>query len=319
MAQDIILSSTTWTCPAGVISVQAECWGAGGGAGGSGGGAFGRPGGGGGAYSLKSSIGVTPASGYSATVGTGGALNTNGGDTSFVGDSSNTCLAKGGSCGVAISGAGGAGGVAASGTGDTKYSGGAGGTSTGAGGAGGGSSAGTGSAGANGTGASSATGGAGGTAPTGGGNGGRGGDDPFNGGKADGTVPGGGGGGASLTFPGAGASGANGKVILTYTAVSAPVADFSGTPLSGTTTLTVVFTDSSTNTPTSWDWDFGDGSEHGTTQNPSHDYSTAGTYTVTLIATNAGGNNTKIRTDYITVSAPTPTVSNLVKIGGKVF
>ncbi len=37
------------------------------------------------------------------------------------------------------------------------------------------------------------------------------------------------------------------------------VADFSGTPTSGTVPLTVQFTDLSTGGPTMWSWDFGDG------------------------------------------------------------
>ena len=42
------------------------------------------------------------------------------------------------------------------------------------------------------------------------------------------------------------------------TAGNAPVANFSGTPTIGAPTLTVTFTDSSTNTPTAWSWTFGD-------------------------------------------------------------
>ena len=67
-----------------------------------------------------------------------------------------------------------------------------------------------------------------------------------------------------------------------------PVADFAGVPTSGTAPLTVTFTDNSTNSPTSWNWSFGDGATSGT-RNPVHTYTTAGTYTVSLNATNAGG------------------------------
>ena len=38
-----------------------------------------------------------------------------------------------------------------------------------------------------------------------------------------------------------------------------PVANFSGAPLTGVAPLTVQFTDSSSNTPTGWLWNFGDG------------------------------------------------------------
>ncbi|MBC34578.1 MAG: hypothetical protein CL663_02450 [Bacteroidetes bacterium] len=63
---------------------------------------------------------------------------------------------------------------------------------------------------------------------------------------------------------------------------------------------TVQFTDQSTNTPTSWLWDFGDGS-NSTEQNPAHAYSTKGEYTVSLTSTNQYGSNTITKTKYITV------------------
>lgn len=81
-----------------------------------------------------------------------------------------------------------------------------------------------------------------------------------------------------------------------------PVAAFSGTPTSGDRPLTVQFTDESTGGPTSWDWDFGDGSEHSNDENPSHEYAEYGDYTVTLIVTNACGSDTEIKTDYISCS-----------------
>lgn len=91
-------------------------------------------------------------------------------------------------------------------------------------------------------------------------------------------------------------------------------ADFTGTPLSGGAPLTVNFTDASTVTGTAdpitdWDWDFGDGSLHGTTQNSPHIYNTPGTYTVSLTVTGSDGStDTKTRVAYITVGvAPTNT------------
>ncbi|MBI9069312.1 MAG: PKD domain-containing protein [Salinivirgaceae bacterium] len=81
----------------------------------------------------------------------------------------------------------------------------------------------------------------------------------------------------------------------------APVAAFSGTPLTICVGETVTFTDASTNTPTSWLWNFGDA---GTSdiQNPTHTYNTPGNYTVTLTATNASGSDSEIKTAYITVN-----------------
>ena len=83
--------------------------------------------------------------------------------------------------------------------------------------------------------------------------------------------------------------------------ITPPVADFTGTPTSGPASLSVAFTDTSTGTPTSWDWDFGDGSTHDTTQNPTHVYTVAGTYTVTLTATKGATSDTEIKTNYIAV------------------
>jgi serine protease len=93
-----------------------------------------------------------------------------------------------------------------------------------------------------------------------------------------------------------------GYITVTTQPTNPPVAAFSGTPTSGNIPLTVVFTDASTNNPTSWSWNFGDGGTS-TLQNPSHQYTVAGTYTVTLTATNAYGSDDEVKTNYITASA----------------
>ena len=80
---------------------------------------------------------------------------------------------------------------------------------------------------------------------------------------------------------------------------SAPIADFNADQTSGIVPLIVNFTDLSTNNPTSWQWDFGDGSTSNQ-QNPSHTYNNTGTYTVTLTTTNDYGSDTKTKVDYIT-------------------
>jgi hypothetical protein len=106
---------------------------------------------------------------------------------------------------------------------------------------------------------------------------------------------------STVTFSTGMSGGLAATIALAPVAVSTPpVADFTGTPTSGTATLAVTFTDASTNTPTSWAWDFGDGGTS-TSQNPTHNYTTGGTYTVALTATNTAGSNTKTRTAYITV------------------
>ena len=90
-----------------------------------------------------------------------------------------------------------------------------------------------------------------------------------------------------------------------------PVADFSGSPTSGDTPLTVSFSDLSTNSPATWSWDFGDGT-NSSAQNPSHEYTTAGTYTVSLAASNCAGSGVDSKVDYITVTTPPPSTEMLV-------
>jgi PKD repeat protein len=69
-----------------------------------------------------------------------------------------------------------------------------------------------------------------------------------------------------------------------------PVAAFTASPTSGNAPLNVAFTDASTGYTTSWKWNFGDGTTS-TDQNPAHTYSAAGSYTVTLAASNGNGTN----------------------------
>lgn len=80
-----------------------------------------------------------------------------------------------------------------------------------------------------------------------------------------------------------------------------PAAGFYANPTDGTAPLIVKFTDTSTNSPAAWAWEFGDGGTS-TLEDPTHTYETAGTYPVTLTATNAAGSTTDVQTSYITVS-----------------
>ncbi len=66
-----------------------------------------------------------------------------------------------------------------------------------------------------------------------------------------------------------------------------PIASFTANAVSGLSPLTVNFTDTSTGTPISWLWEFGDGATS-TAHNPSHVFAT-GTWIVRLTATNAQG------------------------------
>jgi len=107
----------------------------------------------------------------------------------------------------------------------------------------------------------------------------------------------------TVTLTATNAYGSDGETKTSYITVTVapPVANFTGTPTSGAAPLAVAFTDTSTNSPTSWSWTFGD-STTSTVQNPSHTYA-AGTYTVALTATNAGGSNTNTKTNYITATS----------------
>lgn len=84
-----------------------------------------------------------------------------------------------------------------------------------------------------------------------------------------------------------------------------PKAEFKFDPEDPKVDETVQFTDQSTDADgqiTSWDWDFGDGSTS-TEQNPTHSYTTAGSFTVTLAVTdNDDLTNTTSKT--ITVLEP---------------
>ena len=92
------------------------------------------------------------------------------------------------------------------------------------------------------------------------------------------------------------------KQTITFTeAPYPPVANFSGTPTTGTAPLEVSFTDSSTGEIESWSWSFGDGGTS-TEQNLTYTYDDPGDYTVTLEVTGPGGSDTETKDNYITVT-----------------
>ncbi len=86
-------------------------------------------------------------------------------------------------------------------------------------------------------------------------------------------------------------------------APKAPTASFTASTTSGTAPLPVQFTDTSSGAPTSWAWEFGDGST-ATEQNPAHTYTQPGTYTVRLSATNAVGTSTPVTATVTVAAAP---------------
>jgi hypothetical protein len=98
-------TSGTWTCPAGVTSIQVDAYGAGGG-GGYGGATnkYGGGGGGGGGYSKNTLITVIPGTTYTITVGTAG---TGGISTSKNGVTGGNTTATFGSTTITANGGGG--------------------------------------------------------------------------------------------------------------------------------------------------------------------------------------------------------------------
>ncbi|MDQ6799286.1 MAG: PKD domain-containing protein [Acidobacteriota bacterium] len=90
---------------------------------------------------------------------------------------------------------------------------------------------------------------------------------------------------------------------------AAPAAAFTVNVSSGiATTTTFIFTDQSTGTITSRQWNFGDG-VISSVANPNHIYISAGSYTVVLTVSGTGGQSQATRT--ISVAAPAPVVPNV--------
>jgi len=83
-----------------------------------------------------------------------------------------------------------------------------------------------------------------------------------------------------------------------------PVAAFSSSTTVIKVNQSINFTDNSTNSPNAWHWIFQGGNPAtSNAQNPlSITYTTAGTYDVTLIATNTGGSDTLVKAGYIKVN-----------------
>jgi PKD repeat protein len=95
--------------------------------------------------------------------------------------------------------------------------------------------------------------------------------------------------------------------INCYSTSLPPVADFSASTTSPDIAQTVSFTDLSTNWATSWAWSFSPatvtyvGGTSETSRNPQVQFSAAGSYTVSLTATNAYGFDSETKINYINV------------------
>jgi PKD repeat protein len=79
-------------------------------------------------------------------------------------------------------------------------------------------------------------------------------------------------------------------------------AAFTATPTAGVAPLPVQFTDQSTGSPSSWQWNFGNGSTS-TARNPTFVFDTAGTYSVSLRVTNFAGTDSLLKIEYIHVDS----------------
>lgn len=79
-----------------------------------------------------------------------------------------------------------------------------------------------------------------------------------------------------------------------------PQADFTAEPVSGMAPLSVQFTNQSKGEITDWAWDFGDGVTS-VEQHPNHIYAATGTYTVSLVVSNAAGSSTESKVNFVTV------------------
>ena len=104
--------------------------------------------------------------------------------------------------------------------------------------------------------------------------------------------------------------------LCLHTAAGAQIkAAFTATPLSGCSPLLVYFSDVSTGNPTQWKWDLGNGVTS-FLKNPSATYFNPGTYTVKLVVSNASGQDSIIKKQFITVyQSPTTAFSFDKKTG----
>jgi hypothetical protein len=81
------------------------------------------------------------------------------------------------------------------------------------------------------------------------------------------------------------------NVTIVPQVLEPPTASFTFEPALPVSGMPVLFTDTSMFAPDEWSWDFGDGSPGSTEQHPSHTYTVAGTYTVSLMVSNQLGSD----------------------------
>ena len=124
----------------------------------------------------------------------------------------------------------------------------------------------------------------------------------------------------SLTATGPGGTSTTQQQIVVSGGNAAPVANFTATPTSGSAPLTVQFTDTSTQSPLWWLWDFdNDGVFDSTQQNPSWTYTSNGVYSVRLVAVNYLGGGAVTRSNLVFVGSLPSTALNMVPIAPGTF
>ena len=87
-------------------------------------------------------------------------------------------------------------------------------------------------------------------------------------------------------------------------------ADFTANNVNICLGSSITFNDISTGSPTSWTWDFGDGNSSAL-QNPTHTYSSAGTYNVSLTISYGTITDTETKTAFIAVGSTVNTQENI--------
>ncbi len=107
------------------------------------------------------------------------------------------------------------------------------------------------------------------------------------------------------------------NAYITVQDAAAVTADFQGNATKGRAPLVVKFSDMSTGGPSTWSWDFGDGSAFATVNNPEHTYTIPGVYSVTLTVTKNSKDFKITKKDYITVDTGSISVNdNPIELSG---
>ena len=89
-------------------------------------------------------------------------------------------------------------------------------------------------------------------------------------------------------------------LLLAACGPSTPTPEFTAAPTEGRAPLQVQFTDASLNTPTSWEWDFGDGGTSNS-QSPNYRFEQAGAFSPKLTAGNEAGSGSVQRQGLIII------------------